>query len=123
MGDSHTVDLIITSDLFTIFLTTGSDSMTISFVITAVFLSALTSSALGSLIGGTRTTITMGTTDIRTLTPTIRPRTITGIGTVSAQQSKQSLRVAATIMDQSTACSAPQATKPSELFKKPTPSQ
>ena len=64
-----------------------------TFAITAVSSSVLTSLASDFLIGGTPTTTIMGTTDIRTRAAltTIRPYTITGIGTVWAAPSKQIL--------------------------------
>jgi hypothetical protein len=64
-----------------------------TFAITAVSSSVLTSLASDFLIGGTLTTTIMGTTDIRTRTAltTMRPYTITGIGTVWPPPSKQIL--------------------------------
>jgi hypothetical protein len=64
-----------------------------TFAITAVSSSVLTSVASDFLIGGTLTTTIMGTTDIRTRSAltTIRPYTITGIGTVWPARYKQIL--------------------------------
>jgi hypothetical protein len=64
-----------------------------TFAITAVSSSVLTSVASDFLIGGTPTTTTTDTMDILTMTPltTMRPYTITGIGTVWPARSKRIL--------------------------------
>jgi hypothetical protein len=64
-----------------------------TFAITAVSSSVLTSVASDFLIGGTLTTTTTDTMDILTMTSltTMRPYTITGIGTVWPARSKRIL--------------------------------
>src|SRR6202162_4981987 len=64
-----------------------------TFAITAVSSSVLTSVASDFLMGGTPTTTTTDTMDILTMTPltTMRPYTITGIGTVWPARSKRIL--------------------------------
>ena len=64
-----------------------------TFAITAVSSSVLTSVASDFLIGGTLATTTTDTMDILTMTPltTVRPYTITGIGTVWPARSKRIL--------------------------------
>ena len=86
-------DLIINLDLVTTLVAIVSLYTTNSFASIAVSSSVLTSLASDFLIGGTLTTTIMGTTDIRTRTAltTIRPYTITGIGTVWPARSKQIL--------------------------------
>jgi hypothetical protein len=92
-----------------------------TFAITAVSSSVLTSVASDFLIGGTLATTTTDTMDILTMTSltTMRPYTITGIGTVWPARSKRILPGVVITTDRLTEWSALEAAKPFELFKKP----
>ena len=91
-GDFLLVDFLV-AEITAALVTVVSVDAIATFAITAVSSSVLTSLASDFLIGGTPTTTIMETTDIRTRTAltTMRPYTITGIGTVWPAPSKQIL--------------------------------